>query len=85
MCLAIPGKITSILNEGKDEMRVGKVSFSGIQKNVNLFLVPDAVVGDFVMVHVGVALSLVDEEEANRTLSFLRQMGELEEINIDEL
>lgn len=66
-------------------MRVGKVSFSGIQKKVNLYLVPEASVGDFVMVHVGVALSTVDEEEANKTLTFLKQMGELDEINIEAL
>ena len=84
MCLAIPGKVISILNEAKDEMRMGKVAFSGIQKIINLHLVPEAGVGDFVLVHVGVALSTVDEEEANRTLNFLKQMGELDEITIDE-
>ena len=84
MCLAIPGRVTQVLNEGKEEMRMGKVAFSGIQKTVNLHLVPEAGVGDYVLVHVGVAMSMVDEEEANRTLNFLKQMGELDEITIDE-
>ena len=83
MCLAIPGKVTSILNEGKDEMRIGKVAFAGIQKTINLHLVPEASVGDYVLVHVGVALSTVDEEEAQRTLTFLKEMGELDEIDIE--
>lgn len=84
MCLAIPGKVINILNEDKDEMRIGKVAFGGILKTVNLHLVPEAGVGDYVLVHVGVALSRVDEEEANRTMNFLIQMGELDEITIDE-
>ena len=80
MCLAIPGKVISILNEGNDEMRIGKVAFGGIQKTINLHLVPEANVGDFVLVHVGVALTIVDEAEAQRTLTFLKEMGELDEI-----
>lgn len=83
MCLAIPGKVTSILNEGTEEMRLGKVAFGGIQKTINLHLVPEAAVGDYVLVHVGVALSTVDEEEAQRTLTFLKEMGELDEIDIE--
>lgn len=83
MCLAIPGRVINILNEGKDEMRMGKVEFSGIHKTVNLHLVPEASVGDYVLVHVGVAMAVVDEEEASRTLIFLKQMGELDEITME--
>ena len=83
MCLAIPGRVTHILNEDKEEMRMGKVAFSGIHKIVNLHLVPEANVGDYVLVHVGVAVSVVDEEEASRTLNFLKQMGELDEITME--
>ena len=68
MCLAIPGKITSI--SGDDPlMRTGKVDFGGILKEVSLAFVPEANVGDYVIVHVGFALSRVDEEEANRSSS----------------
>ncbi len=84
MCLAIPGKIISI-NDGVDELlRIGKVSFDGIIKEVNLALVPDAKVGDYVLVHVGSAISVVDEEEANRTMSILRQLGEIDELHYGE-
>lgn len=80
MCLAIPGKITKITDESDDTFRMGKVSFSGILKEVNLSMVPEANVGDYVLVHVGVAISTVDEEEANKTFEYLRQIGELEEL-----
>ena len=79
MCLAIPGKIKSI--EAKvGHMRMGKVDIGGIVKEVNLQLVPDAVEEDYVLIHVGVAISIVDEAEAKRTLAFLEQMNELDEI-----
>lgn len=61
-------------------MRMGKVELGGIIKEINLQLVPEASVDDFVLVHVGVAISTVDEEEANRSLDFLRQMNELDEL-----
>ena len=81
MCLAIPGKLLSIDVELDDVFRQGKVSFGGIIKEVNLCMLPEAKVGDFVMVHVGVAISVVDEEEARQTFEYLRQMGEVEELN----
>lgn len=81
MCLAIPGKITGIESALDDTFRVGKVSFGGVTKEVNLAMVPEANVGDYVMVHVGVAISLVDEEEAQLTFSYLKQVGELDELN----
>ncbi|MEZ4909145.1 MAG: HypC/HybG/HupF family hydrogenase formation chaperone [Saprospiraceae bacterium] len=84
MCLAIPGKIMSIDDKLDDLFRIGKVSFDGIIKDVNLVMVPEANIGDYVMVHVGSAISVVDEEEANNTLDILRQMNELYDLEIDE-
>ena len=78
MCLAIPGKILDIT--GEDVLRSGTVSFGGIKKQVSLAYVPDAKVGDYVIVHVGFAISLVDESEAMQTFEYLRQMGELGEL-----
>jgi hydrogenase expression/formation protein HypC len=78
MCLAIPGKIIAITAQLDDTFRTGKVSFNGICRDVNLRMVPDAVPGDYVMVHVGVAISKVDEEEAAKVFSYLKDMGELE-------
>jgi hydrogenase expression/formation protein HypC len=78
MCLAIPGKILSIT--GDDVLRSGTVSFGGINKQVSLAYVPEAKVGDYAIVHVGFAISLVDESEAKQTFEYLKQMGELEEL-----
>ena len=83
MCLAIPGKITAITAQLDETFRIGKVSFGGIQKEINLSMVPDAKVGDYVLVHVGVAISIVDEEEAKTTFEYLERMGEVEELNPD--
>jgi len=80
MCLAIPGKILSITNQLDETFRFGKVSFGGIVKEVNLCMVTAANIGDYVLVHVGVAISVVDEEEAQRTFSYLKQIGEVEEL-----
>ena len=80
MCLAIPGKIISIEDHIESVFQIGKVSFSGIIKKINLSLVPEAKVGDHVLVHVGVAVSVVDEEEARKTMDFLQGTGELDEI-----
>lgn len=81
MCLAIPGKIDSISDQLDATFRVGKVSFGGILKDVNLMMVPEAQPGDYVLVHVGVAISIVDEEEAHKTFEYLQQIGELEELD----
>ena len=80
MCLAIPGKIIKITSELDDTFRIAKVSFGGIMKNVNLIMLPEAKVDDYVLVHVGVAISIVDEEEAHKTFNYLKQMGEVEEL-----
>jgi hydrogenase expression/formation protein HypC len=78
MCLAVPGKLMSI--SGNDLNRTGKVSFGGVMKEVSLAYVPEAQVGDYVIVHVGFALSKVDEDEAQRVFSYLEEMGELGEL-----
>jgi hydrogenase expression/formation protein HypC len=79
MCLAVPGRILSI--EGDDPvLRAGRVDFAGIVKRVNLSYVPEAVVGDYVLVHVGFAISTVDEAEARQVFAYLKEMGDLAEI-----
>jgi hydrogenase expression/formation protein HypC len=79
MCLAIPGKVTSI--SGEDPLlRSGKVDFGGVLKEVSLAYVPEVKVGDYVIVHVGFALSRVDEAEANQVFEYLREMQELTEL-----
>mgnify|MGYP001049747314 CR=1 FL=1 len=80
MCLAIPGEIKGIKDEPENVFRIGVVSFEGIIKKINLGLVPEAKIGDYVLVHVGVAISIVDEEEARRTMAFLRGTDELDEL-----
>ena len=85
MCLAIPGKIVSITSTSEDKIfRNGKVSFGGIMKEINLSMVPEAAIGDYVLVHVGVAISHIDEEEAHKTFEYLHQMGETNELNEDQ-
>jgi hydrogenase expression/formation protein HypC len=82
MCLAVPGNILSIV--GDDPIfRSGQVNFGGIVKEINLSYVPEAKKGDYVLVHVGFALSIVNQDEAEKTLAFLRQMGELDELETD--
>ena len=81
MCLAVPGKIVSVTGQ-EPLQRQAKVSFGGVMKDVNLAYVPDASVGDYVIVHVGFALSKVDEDEANRVFEYLKEMEELEEVGV---
>ena len=82
MCLAIPGKIESITCPDGDILnKKGKVNFGGILKEVSLAYVPHAKVGDYVIVHVGFALSIVDQEEAVKIFDYLKQMEELEELH----
>lgn len=78
MCLAIPGKIESIT--GSVINRRGKVNFGGVLKEVSLAYVPEAKIGDYVIVHVGFALSIVDPTEAAKVFEYLEKMGELEEL-----
>ncbi len=76
MCLAVPGKITAIKDNGDPLFRTAEVSFGGVLKDVSLAMLPEAKQDDYVMVHVGVAMSIVDEEEAHQTIEALKQMGE---------
>ena len=79
MCLAIPGKVLSI--SGDDPLtRMGRIDFAGIVKQASLAYVPEVIVGDYVIVHVGFALSKVDEEEAQKVFGYLKQIGELDEL-----
>ena len=81
MCLAIPGKVISI--SGDDPLtRMGKVDFPGVIKQASLAYVPEVIVGDYVIVHVGFALSRVDEAEAQKVFGYLKQIGELGELEV---
>ena len=76
MCLAVPGRIESIA-EAAPLMRVGKVDFGGVTREVNLACVPEAAIGDYVLVHVGFALSVIDPTEAERIFGYLREIEAL--------
>lgn len=78
MCLAIPGLIEDVDTSAGVLARTGRVSFGGIVKRVNLSLVPEAGAGDYVLVHVGVALQCIDAIEANRVFELLNAMGDVE-------
>lgn len=83
MCLAIPGQVTEIYNLLDGEMRMAKVSFGGVIKDISLEMLDDVAVNDYVLVHVGLAISKVEEAEAMQVFEYLREMGELEELNPD--
>jgi len=80
MCLAIPGKIESISGD-EPLTRMGRVNFGGVIKEASLAYVPEATIGDYVIVHVGFALSRVDEAEAHKVFEYLKQMDELSELD----
>ncbi|RDB06372.1 HypC/HybG/HupF family hydrogenase formation chaperone [Runella aurantiaca] len=80
MCLAIPGKIKSIEYQYDGLVRMAKIIFGGITKEASLEMVPQAKEGDYVLVHVGVAISIVDEEEAQKTFQYLAEIGELDDL-----
>jgi hydrogenase expression/formation protein HypC len=82
MCLAVPGKIVSI--SGEDPFsRTGKIDYGGVVKEASLAYVPEAKAGDYVIVHVGFAISRVDEDEAQKVFEYLREMDELAELEHD--
>jgi hydrogenase expression/formation protein HypC len=83
MCLGVPGKITAIGAANPLGMTMGKVNFSGVTKEVCLAYVPEAQVGDYVIVHAGFALNTLDEQEANEVFELLRQMGDLKELEVE--
>ena len=80
MCLAIPGKIKTIESQMDGMLRMAKVQYGGITIEASLEMVPQAKEGDYVLVHVGVAISVVNEEEAKKTFEFLKEAGELDEL-----
>ncbi len=82
MCLAIPGKVVETYQER--EMLMGKVDFGGVSKRICLEYVPEVQIGEYVLVHVGFALSVVDEREAKQVFSYLREMNELDDLTADE-
>jgi hydrogenase expression/formation protein HypC len=77
MCLAIPGKILTREEEKDGRLATGKVDFGGVVKDICLAYVPEAKVGDYVIVHVGFALNVLDEAEAQKTFEYLQRLGEL--------
>ena len=80
MCLAIPGRVVEIEPAADPAFRVATVDFTGITKTISLSLTPEARPGDYVLVHVGFALTVISEEEAEKTLAFLRSMTAPEEM-----
>jgi len=82
MCLGIPGQVVSL--EDAAGLRMGKVEFGGIVRDVCLEYVPELMVGDYVIVHAGFAISRVDEQEAARTYQLLEEMGQLDELDPNE-
>jgi hydrogenase expression/formation protein HypC len=83
VCLAVPGRIVSI--EGTDEwLRSARVDFGGVTKDVNLAYLPEARVGDYVLVHVGFAISTIEEAEARQVFEYLRQIDALNELESEE-
>lgn len=82
MCLAVPGKILFMDHDEQGYAR-GRIDFGGVLKEVNLAYVPEAKVGDYAIVHVGFAISLVDEEEAKKVFGYLKKIGELGELQAE--
>jgi hydrogenase expression/formation protein HypC len=82
MCLAIPGKIVAF--HERNGLRMGKIDYGGISRDACLDYVPDAALGDYVMVHVGFAISKVDQEEAARTYKYLAELDQLQELETPE-
>lgn len=76
MCLGIPGKVVSIEGTPEDFMMVGKVSFGGSIKEVSLAYVPEVKIGDYVVVHAGFALNILDEKEADEVFGYLQEIDE---------
>ena len=83
MCLAVPGKVTSI-DDNNPDLKMANVNFSGVSKEVCVHWLPDVKIGDYVLVHVGFALNKIDEKDAEETLKILREMGDLDEISGNE-
>ena len=82
MCLGVPGQVIAVEREEALGLVQGKVRFGGIVKQVNLSYTPDVVVGDYVVVHVGFAISRLDEKEAREVFHYLEELGELDSLQI---
>jgi len=82
MCLGVPGKVTDVF--GEDGIRMGSVDFGGITRKACLEYAPEVDVGSWVVIHVGFAISVVDEEEAKRAYELLAEMGNLEDIDLPQ-
>jgi hydrogenase expression/formation protein HypC len=80
MCLAVPGKIVEVGPNPDPALRSAKVDFAGIRKDISLAFTPEATVGDYVLVHVGFSITVIDEAEAHRVFEALREMDELGEL-----
>jgi hydrogenase expression/formation protein HypC len=80
MCLAIPAKIISIFENHDDLQRMARVDFSGVQKDISLAYLPEAKAGDYVIVHAGLALSMLDEDEAKATLAAFAELAEFNDV-----
>ncbi len=80
MCLAVPGQIVEIIEDADPTLRRGKVDFAGVRKEVSFAFTPEARIGDYVLVHVGFALNVVDEDEARKIFETLDRMQALEEL-----
>ncbi len=83
MCLGVPGQVLAI-EEDPLGMTMGQVSFGGIKKRVCLAYTPEVEVGDYVVVHVGFAISRIDEQEARKVFEYLEEMGELAELEVPQ-
>lgn len=84
MCLGVPGKVLEVQRDEALGLSQGKVQFGGIVKEVNLSYTPEVQVGDYVIVHVGFAISRLNEEEAQEVFSYLEKIGELKSLEIPE-
>ncbi len=80
MCLSIPGKIVSVADGAQDDLRMGRVAFGGITKEICLAYVPEAEVGDYVIVHVGFAISKLNQEDARQVFTYLAELGDVGEL-----
>jgi hydrogenase expression/formation protein HypC len=78
MCLAVPGKVINI-DDSNPELRMARVNFSGIVKDICVQWLPEVKIGDYVLAHVGMALNILNEEEALETISLIRELGEIDE------
>jgi hydrogenase expression/formation protein HypC len=84
MCLAVPGKIVEIMDAPDPTLRRAKVDFAGVKKEISLAFTPEAGLGQYVLVHVGIALNVIDEAEAQKVFEYLREMEEFDELQQGE-